>query len=272
VTSKTPQSAGKITVECRHCGFKQLESPFAKSTFCRKCSEHFELGKPQPEPPEERSSFFERFGGLFSRKTTRDVSCFDCGAAQTVSSSAKSSICPQCSAYIDLSDFKITSTFNRSVQTQGTVHITSKGDVTSAKVACAEAYIEGKLRGNLFCTGNTHIKMKGKLLGALDVKHLIIEMRCDVEVVRSIKARSVEVSGKASARLHVDGTVTITKKGWLEGTVYAKAITIEKGGVFLGELVIGQAELSQPELLPLDPQNKASGDSAQGEFRLGVAG
>jgi len=43
--------------------------------------------------------------------------------------------------------------------------------------------------------------------------------------------------------------VTIYKKGSLEGDVTAKAITVEKGGVFSGQLVIGQADLMQGELL-----------------------
>jgi len=258
VPGKTPQPAGRVAVECPHCGFKQLESPFAKSTFCRKCSEHYELGKPkaEPKPSEGRTSLLARFGGLFARNTTRDITCFHCGAVQTVSNSATSSLCPHCSTYIDLSDFKIAAAFSRSVETQGKVRILPKGDVTSARIACSEAYIQGKLRGNLFSTGEVRVKLKGKLPGGLDVNRLVIERRSEVEAVRAIKARSVEVAGKLSARLHVDGTVTIAKKGWLEGTVYAKGINVEKGGVFLGELIIGRQELSQPELLPMEPPER----------------
>jgi len=256
VSSLTPQSGGKNTVECPHCGFKQLESPYAKSTFCRKCSEHYDLGKPAPEPHEDRPSLLERFGQLLSRNKTREITCFDCGAVQTLSSAAKSSLCPQCSAYIDLTDFKITGSFSRKIQTQGTVEITAKADVTSSTIACREAFIYGKMRGTLQCTGLTSVKMSGKLNGALEVKELIIEKRSDVEIVRPVKARTVEINGKVSARLHVDGKVVIGKKGWLEGTIYAKAIVIEKGGVFLGELHIGEQEMSQPELLPLDADAK----------------
>jgi len=43
--------------------------------------------------------------------------------------------------------------------------------------------------------------------------------------------------------------VTIHKKGSLEENVTAKAITVEKGGIFSGQLVIGQAGLTQAELL-----------------------
>jgi len=43
--------------------------------------------------------------------------------------------------------------------------------------------------------------------------------------------------------------VTIQKKGALEGDVTARAISVEKGGMFSGQLVIGRANLTQGELL-----------------------
>ena len=46
------------------------------------------------------------------------------------------------------------------------------------------------------------------------------------------------------------GDVNIHKTGVLDGNVTAKSITIDKGGVFSGQLVIGQADLTQGELLP----------------------
>jgi len=248
VSGKTPQSAGKVARTCPQCGFKQLESPYAKSTFCRKCGEHYEPGKTKPILRNERPSLLARVGAFLSRQKTRDITCFDCAAVQTVSSSSTSSICPQCSAYIDLSDFKINTAFSRMIQTQGTVTIGSKADVTSSKVACREAYLQGKLRGNLFCTGTANVKWKGKISGSLEAKHIVIAKRSELEFIRTVKARSIEIAGKVSANLQVDGTVKITKRGWLEGTVHAKGIVVEKGGVFLGELVIGPPVLRQPDL------------------------
>ena len=248
MSGQTPQSAGKVARTCPQCGFKQLESPYAKSTFCRKCGEHYEPGKTKPILRNERPSLLSRVGAFLSRQKTRDITCFDCAAIQTVSSSSTSSICPQCSAYIDLSDFKINTAFSRMIQTQGTVTIGAKADVTSSKVACREAYVQGKLRGNLFCTGTANVKWKGKISGSVEAKHIVIVKRSEVEFVRTLKARSIEIAGKVSANLQVDGTVKIAKRGWLEGNVHAKGIVVEKGGVFLGELIIGPPSLNQPEL------------------------
>jgi len=56
--------------------------------------------------------------------------------------------------------------------------------------------------------------------------------------------------------------VTIHKKGSLEGNVTAKAITVEKGGIFSGQLVIGQAAFTQGELLP---ERKLAANAAESD-------
>ena len=53
-----------------------------------------------------------------------------------------------------------------------------------------------------------------------------------------------------SGEIVVETIVTVRKKGSLEGNVTAKAFIVEKGGMFSGQLIIGQAGLSQGELLP----------------------
>jgi cytoskeletal protein CcmA (bactofilin family) len=280
VSSKTPQSAGKITVECTHCGFKQLESPFAKSTFCRRCSQHYELGRPDVASSETKLSFFARLGVSFAKSSTRVVTCFDCGSVHTISSSASSSLCRQCGAYIEVNDFKIASTFSRSVTTQGNLHVTPKGDVTSARVACANACVEGKFRGNLVCTGAATLKMKGKLLGALDVNRLVIDKQCEVEVIRPVRANSVQITGKIKARITVDGAVIIKKNGRLEGALQARSITVEKGGIFVGDLCIGSPDPAEPELVPVESSPAADEPTpiippdhpSQDELRFGSAG
>lgn len=256
MAGSAPKTAGKISVECPYCGFKQLESVFAKTTYCRKCSEHFNLEKEghnaPPPPGAQEESIFTRFSRLLRREQIRTIHCFGCHKPQQVSSFAKSSICPHCSAYIDLRDFKISTTFSRSIETQGTIAIGSGGDVTSTKVLCGNAIIKGKIHGSLICTGTTRVKAKGRLLGSIDSQMLVIEKGSNVEFVRAIKAGTAEINGKISARIMAD-VVKIGATGALEGIVYAKSISVEKGGIFHGELFIGQHQLSQQELIPAKP-------------------
>jgi cytoskeletal protein CcmA (bactofilin family)/predicted RNA-binding Zn-ribbon protein involved in translation (DUF1610 family) len=251
VASNVPRQTEKISADCPHCGFSQLESTHAKSTFCRKCGEHFNIEKLLNKEVEsvKGPTFFGKLSKLISGEKTRQARCFSCGHKQEVSSAAQSSLCPSCGSYIDLRDLRISGPYGRSIQTQGEVHLTSKGDISNARVGCGSALIEGTLRGTLVCTGVARVKLKGKVLGTLEAHELVIDKKCDLEFARPVKAHTMEINGRISARVMCEKCVTINKGGVLEGTVYARAINVEKGGIFSGELFIGQKEPEQPELL-----------------------
>jgi cytoskeletal protein CcmA (bactofilin family) len=279
VANQPQKAVGKISITCPHCGFDQTESPFAQTTICRRCNEHFVIGKKaapakgspaSPSSEKEAPSFLDKVASVFHRERIREIRCHQCQTVQQVSSRARSSLCPHCGTYIDLKDFKVEGVFSRGINTQGTVTITPKGELTSIKVLCGEAIVRGKLSGNLVCSGETHVRYKGRLLGAIDGHDVFIEKGCDVEFVRPIKAHHLRISGKVSARVMADH-ISIGPSGSLEGTIYAKSITIDKGGIFHGELVIGKKDLEQPELLP--EKKRAAGQEAppkgQGMLDLG---
>src|SRR5438128_3430021 len=86
-------SPAKLSVECPHCGFKQMEYAAAKTTMCRQCGRSFAPGTPKPalrptvpsasSAPNESSSAREPFGlgkieGLWNRQRNRVVACFEC--------------------------------------------------------------------------------------------------------------------------------------------------------------------------------------------------
>jgi cytoskeletal protein CcmA (bactofilin family)/predicted RNA-binding Zn-ribbon protein involved in translation (DUF1610 family) len=241
VAKNVRRNSDKMAAVCPHCGFTQEESVIAKSTFCKKCQEHYSLERALAG---ERSivrepSLFSKLSRLVTGEREREVCCFSCGHKQVLSTTAQSTMCPGCGAYMDLRDFKITSPFGRSVQTAGEVHIGPRGDVTSTRLMCGSALIEGSLRGCIVCTGIARVKFKGRLTGMLQAEHLMVEKGADMEFGRLVRTKIFEVKGKVAAKI-VAEKVLIAKGGWLEGAVYARAITVEKGGVFSGDLHIGQ--------------------------------
>jgi cytoskeletal protein CcmA (bactofilin family) len=192
----------------------------------------------------------QRFDGLWKSKRSNVIECFDCQRKQEVSGAATSTICPSCSAHIDLSDYKIATSFSRSIRTRGEVHVTTKGDLSSSSVRCQRAIIEGRLRGNLDCAGAIVINTSGKIPGRLSASEIVIEKRSEVQFFRRVRVGSIEIRGRMSGEVVADGIVTIRKNGVLEGNVIAKAINVEKGGTFSGQVVVGRADLQQAELLP----------------------
>ena len=117
-------------------------------------------------------------------------------------------------------------------------------------MTCRSALIEGKLRGNLVCSETATVDYVGKLPGRLSAKQIIIERKSDVQCFRRVRAGSIEIKGRMIGEVIAETSVHIHKNASLEGNVTAKAITVEKGGIFSGQLVIGRADLKQAELLP----------------------
>jgi cytoskeletal protein CcmA (bactofilin family)/ribosomal protein S27E len=251
-------SPAKVSAECPHCGFKQMEYAAAKSSICRQCGRSFSPFGPKPglklrtteetPAPETSSSIFGRLEDFWKRQTSSVVVCFECKRKQQVSGAATSTICPSCSTHIDLRDYKITSGFSRSIRTRGNVHLSGKGDLASSSVVCRSALIEGRLRGNLHCDDTATIIYSGKIPGRISAQHVLVERKADIHCFRTVRAEHIEIKGRMSGEI-VAQTVTVYKRGSLEGDVTARAISVERGGMFSGQLVIGQMGLTQGELL-----------------------
>ena len=209
----------------------------------------------------------QRFDRLWKSKRSNVIECFDCQRKQEVSGAATSTICPSCSAHIDLSDYKIATSFSRSIRTRGEVHVTTKGDLSSSSVRCQRAIIEGRLRGNLDCAGAILINTLGKIPGKLSASEIVVEKRSQVQFFRRVRVGNIEIRGRMSGEVIANGMVTIRKNGALEGNVIAKAINVEKGGTFSGQIMVGRGALQQVELLP----DESSSESKPPEGSIGLA-
>lgn len=115
---------------------------------------------------------------------------------------------------------------------------------------CRTAIIEGRMRGNLQCGELARINFVGKIPGRLKANHILIDRKAEVQFFRQVRTKSIEIQGRMIGDVIADTIVTIHRTGALDGNVTAKSISVEKGGVFSGQLVIGSGGLEQAELLP----------------------
>jgi cytoskeletal protein CcmA (bactofilin family) len=242
VANTRKQPPDKIGADCPHCGYSQLEPVSARSTFCRQCGQHYSIEKllakevASLKPP----SFLDKLGKLVAREKTRGVTCFSCRQRHEVSTSAQSSLCPTCGSYVDIRDFRIAGPFARSIQTQGLVHLSPTADVASPRILCGTARVEGRFRGRIVCTEEANVRMAGHYEGEVDAGKLVVHAKADVDFTAPVHARVMLIEGKTRGTFVCDGRVTIARKGFLEGTIYARSINVEKGGIFSGSLNIGQ--------------------------------
>ena len=194
---------------------------------------------PPPKPDESGAGLREKIEGIFVGKPKVQVAqCFECSGWHEVSTTAHSSTCKMCGAYIDLQDYKVTGSFSRNIKTRGNVYLSARGDLSSSKIICSQATIHGKMRGNLTCAGKVTIRVQGKLFGSVEAGELIVEKGADVAFTRPIHTANAEIYGRMSGDVVADGHVTIFKSGLLDGAVSASGFSVEKGGCFQGELTI----------------------------------
>ena len=78
------------------------------------------------------------------------------------------------------------------------------------------------MRGNLICSGEVHIRLKGKLSGSIEAKTVHIDKKCEAEFVRPIRAELVDIEGIISARNISTGKVVIQETGRLTGAVFGR--------------------------------------------------
>ena len=252
------KSPAKHSVECPHCGFKQMEYAAAKNTLCRQCGKHYVVSFERNEAKSSleiggtiaaTQSLLHRVEGLWNRQRITSVVCFDCGTKQELNSAASSTICPSCSVHMDLRDYKVNTAFSRAIRTHGDVHVTSSGDLSSSSVICRSAIVEGKLRGTLQCIEKAEFRAPAKVQGRLSAPLVVIGKKADVQFFRQLQVGSIEIRGKMSGEIVAETVVTIRSSGSLDGNVVARSINVEKGGTFSGQLVIGQKKWEQAELL-----------------------
>jgi cytoskeletal protein CcmA (bactofilin family) len=237
-----------------------MEYAAAKNTLCRQCGKHFivaaaeriEVAKPALEVGGivATPSLLQRWQRMLHRPRITSVACFDCGAVQQLNSAASSTICPSCSVHMDLRDYKINTAFSRAIRTHGRVHVTAAGDLSSSSIVCRSAIIDGKLRGSLQCTEKVEFRAPAKVQGKLSAPEVVIGKKADVQFFRQIQVGSIDIRGRMSGEIAAETLVRIRSTGSLDGNVVARAINVEKGGTFSGQLIIGQNNWGQAELIP----------------------
>ncbi|HEX4640056.1 MAG TPA: polymer-forming cytoskeletal protein [Chthoniobacterales bacterium] len=261
-----------------------MEYAAAKSTMCRQCGSHFAPAAPKQEmirlrPREEHveaaapandAGLLQKIEGFWTKHHSSEIECFDCKAKHEVSSAATSSFCPKCSTHVDLRNYKITTSFSRSIKTQGEIHVTPKGDLSSTTVTCRSALIEGKMRGNMNCVGTATINFVGKIPGRLIADNIVIDRKSDVHFFRRIRVKTIEIRGRMTGEIVAEGAVVIHRNALLDGNVTAKSISVEKGGIFMGQLIIGTSGLAQAELLPEQPAASTPAATAEEAAPLAV--
>lgn len=231
----------KTPVHCPHCGAEQLEPAAVISTYCRTCSGHIRVQNDPPPPEVSRITQARRAAWrALSSIVQKTVVCHGCGATHRVPAGALSSQCPHCGSHMNLADVIVETRSSQTINTSGTLRVTSTGFLNNVISKCGRAIIEGRIAGRLQAEHSIEIHSQGRCDTELIAPVIRIGRRARMEVTRYIATQRLEVEGHVEAKVLCDGPVIVRRKGALLGDVIARAVTVDKGGIFSGEFRIQQ--------------------------------
>lgn len=228
-----------VEIQCPECGHRQLEPALAISTYCRQCSTHIAIGaEPRPHPKPR------------ARPALRTVHCYTCGQAHETARDALETLCPHCGAAISLRDMDVAGVSARPVDIRGRLAIPAGSRLSTPRMVCEAAWIEGQAHGALFCAGEARLAACATLSLAVYARSLIIEKDARLALASPCLAGTAEIRGSLEGWLFAAGRVRIRKGGAFRGILHARALEIERGAMLLSETVIGPAGPCEPPALP----------------------
>ena len=230
-----PQLPRKAPSRCPHCGFVQDEPEHLISTYCRGCGSYYKVSSPSGGLARYSNEVRTRIRRRLPKLSPRQVRCYHCGQAHDVSGRARTTLCPECNAAIELSDVTVSSNTTRPIDTRGNLIITPSGYISSALTVCHEALIAGRVSGTLVCETVVRLVYSGRLSCQMKTKSMVIEKESRVELSYPIETDELVVYGQATGYFDCAGRIWIDKGGLIQGRIAARSVVVERGGVLVAD-------------------------------------
>lgn len=142
-------------------------------------------------------------------------------------------------------DIEISSHSTREICTHGRVLVTRKGFLNSTRVRCASAYVEGRISGRVDCTGTLRLAGVELCKAQIRVANLQVDRGADIALVYTPHIGGGVIAGRLMGDIHCSGPLRVKRHGVLLGDVDAMALTVDRGGIYSGDVRVGY-ECRQP--------------------------
>ena len=261
-------SIKKLPTECPHCGFVQSEPAGLISTYCRGCGDHYTVAPRDPQPVVVKPSLPERMREKLLAKPARRIACHQCGHEHDSRTTAPNTACPACGATIHLCDIDILGHSTRVIQTRGTLHIGRDGFLNATRVACGNAFVEGRIAGKVTCENTLRLRGGGLCRAQITAGRLIIDRNTTLRFTSTLHVGEIIIRGHVEADVECAGTLHIGRYGGLDGDVQSRAMIVDKGGHYAGEVQVS-TRITRPDPSRGDEREDLASPGWQADFAFG---
>lgn len=152
-------------IACPYCQGNFPVSIHCISITCRYCNRHVNVNEILYPREEKHTISIGKKG----------VICFQCGKEIFADKNAQAVTCIHCYCRNDLSDHKVRSLLGKIFQTHGSLYLKKKGVIETSTLHVGNAFIEGKINGDLNAMGTVKILKRGEVYGKITCRRLFVE-------------------------------------------------------------------------------------------------
>jgi cytoskeletal protein CcmA (bactofilin family)/DNA-directed RNA polymerase subunit RPC12/RpoP len=227
--------AQKVVAACPKCGHQQPEPAAAYSTVCKACGQHFRLDEnPREIAPHAPSAV---------PCDTRRVVCFTCGTELDVSAAAQSTMCKRCSSYVDLQDYRITTTVSKNLRTKGRIVVEENGQLLNTDTIATEIVVKGRVIGKIKAESLLELHSTARIKGTFQAGRLVIPPAQHFTWAETLAVAAMELGGELVANVCATGTVLLKSTARLFGNVQAPHLVVQSGAVWVGQGRVGSGQI-----------------------------
>jgi len=151
-----------------------------------------------------------------------------------VSPFAKSTLCPTCGVAIEFRDLDFSANASRPVDIRGRLTVRAGVCLNHPRIVCSSARIDGRVTGAILCEGKLELFGNARMAFPAVASQILIGKGASIECGLPLECCDLEIRGHLAGDVLCGGKIIVRKGGCLEGAVDAPALTIEKGGSWLG--------------------------------------
>ncbi len=192
---------------------------------------------PAPPPADAKAATTISHTTLPPRQHIR---CFECGYEFNLTGRMTSTYCPKCKTALDLAGYTIDSDCSENLKTLGTICITSRATISSARMLATDIDLAGKVVTSTLQAFGRLILHAGADFMRKDVKStdLRVEAGAELSLGGFAVYRNVDVAGVLKANLFATGLVSVHATGALIGDVCGGHLAVKDGGILQGHIRI----------------------------------
>ncbi len=167
-------------------------------------------------------------------------------------------------------DVEISTHSTREVRTNGRLVVTRKGFLNSTRVQCASAQIDGRISGRVECSGLLRLGGLDQCKAQIHTVSLLVDRGANIQLAYTAMISDGVIRGRVVGDIVCTGSLRIAKHGILLGEVETRALTVDRGGIYSGDVRVGSHADTEARV-QLDESQRSSDGMWLSGFAFGAA-